>query len=48
LLVEEKINNIQTLTWNGTDMNGMDVPPGMYIYKVDNGSAIAGKILKIK
>jgi len=48
LLVEEKINNIQTLTWNGTDVNGMDVPPGMYIYKVDNGSAIAGKILKIK
>ncbi len=47
LLVDEKVNNINTLTWNGTDRKGMNVPPGMYIYKVDDGSVIAGKILKI-
>ncbi len=48
LLLDEKLGNIQSLTWNGTDRNGRNVPAGMYIYKVDDGSVIAGKVLKIK
>jgi len=48
LLVEEKLNNEQTLTWRGMDMNGREVPSGLYIYRVGEGSTITGKILKIK
>jgi len=49
LLTEEMVNNNQTLTWNGTDRNGLNVPPGIYIYKLEeSNSNVTGRILKIE
>ncbi|KPL20753.1 MAG: hypothetical protein AMS23_10430 [Bacteroides sp. SM1_62] len=48
ILVEEKVNNTLTLTWDGTDVNGLYVPAGVYIYQIDSKPVVRGKIMKVK
>jgi hypothetical protein len=48
LQVEEKLNGERTFTWHGTNNHGMEVPPGMYIYRLEGNTNLAGNILKIK
>jgi len=48
LIVEERVNSTNIMIWDGADRHGMSVPPGLYIYRVGNGSEITGKIMKIK
>jgi rhamnogalacturonyl hydrolase YesR len=48
VVVEEMLDVNQTITWDGRDLNGRQVPPGLYIYILGNESVHAGKIQKIK
>lgn len=48
LLVEEQVSGNVTYTWQGTNNHGMEVSPGMYIYKLEGNSNLTGRILKIK
>jgi hypothetical protein len=48
LLVEEKLNERQSFTWNGINRNGTEVPPGLYIYKLGNNMNITGRIMRIE
>jgi hypothetical protein len=48
LLVEEQLNGIRIYTWHGINSNGMEVAPGIYIYKLESKAIITGNVLKIK
>jgi hypothetical protein len=46
-LLSEKVFISDQSTWNGTDLLGINVPGGIYVYSVEhNGSIIKGKIIK--
>ena len=47
LILARKLDAEGTLVWNGTDLDGVNIPAGLYIYKVGNGETYSGKILKI-
>jgi len=48
LVVEQVVADHPVYVWDGTDLRGGDLAPGLYFYRMDNGPAVSGKILKIR
>lgn len=44
------VDNTSSVTWNGKDLNGQDIPPGMYLSKLicNSGKIITNKIVLSK
>ena len=46
-LISDQVIHSGNYTWNGSDMTGIEVPGGIYIYSVEyNGTRLKGKIIK--
>jgi len=42
LVNETQVSGLKTVTWNGTDKNGLQVAGGIYFYKLQTGNPSAG------